>query len=58
MELSKAKKQEIEKKAKEVMESNGVDYEEWRFQIHFDYLLNNLGDLKVPVKSTQGGDPQ
>lgn len=58
MEFSKAKKQEIEKKAKEVMESNGVDYEEWRFQIHFDYLLNNLGDLKVPVKPTQGGNSQ
>lgn len=58
MEFSKAKKQEIEKKAKEVMESNGVDYEEWRFQIHFDYLLNNLADLKVPVKPTQGGNSQ
>ncbi|MGM0203046.1 hypothetical protein [Enterococcus sp. AZ149] len=48
--LTKTKKQEIEKKTKELIESQGIDYEEWRFTLHFNYLMNHINDLSVTNK--------
>lgn len=50
--LTKAKKDDIRKKVKELMVSEGKNYEEWQFENDLNYLLNNIDSLE---KKRTGG---
>lgn len=50
--LTKAQKDEIRKKVKEFMSTDGIKYEDWLFEKELDYLLNNVQNLQ---KMKQGG---
>ncbi|MBO0423380.1 hypothetical protein [Enterococcus plantarum] len=50
--LTKTQKDEIRKKVKEFMSTDGIKYEDWLFEKELDYLLNNLQNLQ---KMKQGG---
>lgn len=44
--LTKARKDEVRKKVKELMASEGKDYEEVQFENDLSYLLNNINKLE------------
>ncbi|MBO0474881.1 hypothetical protein JZO86_14355 [Enterococcus ureasiticus] len=50
--LTKARKDEVRKKVKELMTSEGKDYEEVQFENDLNYLLNNINKLE---NKKQGG---
>lgn len=50
--LTKTKKDDIRKKVKELMISEGKNYEEWQFENDLNYLLNNIDNLE---KKRSGG---
>lgn len=50
--LTKTQKDEIRKKVKEFMSTDGIKYEDWLFEKELDYLLNNVQNLQ---KMKQGG---
>ncbi|MBP2098801.1 hypothetical protein [Enterococcus rivorum] len=52
--MTKAKKDEVRKKVKEMMEKEGIVYEDWLLSLELDYLLNNLNVLS----QKQGGHHQ
>lgn len=43
--LTKAKKDEIKKKVREIMEIEGKNYDDWQSQNDLNYLLDNLDKL-------------
>ena len=53
--LTKTQKEEIRKKVKEFMATDGVKYEDWLFEKELDYLLNNVQNLQ---KKKPGGHNQ
>lgn len=50
--LTKAKKDEVRKKVKELMSAEGKDYEEYLFENDLNYFLNNIQHLE---NKKQGG---
>lgn len=50
--LTKAKKDDIRKKVRELMVSEGKSYDDWQFENDLNYLLNNIDNLE---KKRNGG---
>lgn len=50
--LTKSKKDDIRKKVRELMVSEGKSYEDWQFENDLNYLLNNIDSLE---KKRSGG---
>lgn len=50
--LTKAKKEEIRKAVKELMEKENVTYDDWLFEHELTYLLGNVTQLTKPKKQT------
>ncbi|MGM0285738.1 MULTISPECIES: hypothetical protein [unclassified Enterococcus] len=44
LELTVAKKKEIQKTVKELMKKQGLDYDDWLAQQELNYLLDNIAE--------------
>ncbi|MBF0726934.1 MULTISPECIES: hypothetical protein [Enterococcus] len=48
LDLTSAKKKEIQKTVKDLMRKKGLDYEDWLAQQELNYLLDNIADAITP----------
>lgn len=54
LDLTAAKKKEVQKTVKDLMKKRGLDYEEWLAQQELNYLLDNLSSVIAPQTNQKG----
>lgn len=48
LDLTVAKKKEVQKTVKDLMKNKGIEYDDWLTQQELNYLLDNIGDATAP----------